>query len=312
MLNFFFEGKIGEMLAPVTGTQNKLFLAIQHQKNDTIQSLINEAGDISRVSEGGLYVIHAAAKFNNFYAMDLVLKYGVDVNLKDVQGNTALHHAARNGNLDMVKVLVERGCSVLAKNNSNQTAYDVSEAHHFVRQYLLPLQFQAESAASYGSVSEPMGVSTNAHYMPSYGLEAVPSSHPSPPTVVPSVPVAVPPSYPIAQAPAPMPRYGGVPSASTASSTPVTRTIQPGTAQRPLWYSIDVGCHRWFPHLCLGSCVAKEVWAREGGHQHSSSSHRVCRRGRWTANSAGGIWDVHYWGSHDTGDCGICAAIRGL
>ena len=40
MFNFLFDGKIGEILAPVTGT-SQLYLAIQHHRNSEVQSLIN-------------------------------------------------------------------------------------------------------------------------------------------------------------------------------------------------------------------------------------------------------------------------------
>lgn len=144
MLNFFFEGRIGEMLAPVTGAHNKLFLAIQHGRNNELQSLMAEIPDPAKLSEGGVAAIHVACKYNNTYALDMLLNMRIDVNLRDANGNTPLHHAARSGWLNLCKYLVERGGNVLIKNHAGQNSYDVSDAHHLVRQYLLPLQFQAE------------------------------------------------------------------------------------------------------------------------------------------------------------------------
>ena len=39
MFNFIFEGKLGEILAPVLPS-NQLYLAIQHHKNGEVQELV--------------------------------------------------------------------------------------------------------------------------------------------------------------------------------------------------------------------------------------------------------------------------------
>jgi hypothetical protein len=54
-----------------------------------------------------------------------------------------LHYAAKYGHVDLCKVLIDRGGSLGKRNKQNQNAYDVAE-NHVVRQYLLPLVFQAE------------------------------------------------------------------------------------------------------------------------------------------------------------------------
>lgn len=73
MFNFIFDGKIGEMLAPV-GASNKLFLAIQHHKNDEIASLVKIDG--LRCANGTLTAFHVASRYNNRYAVDFLLSEG--------------------------------------------------------------------------------------------------------------------------------------------------------------------------------------------------------------------------------------------
>ena len=77
MFNFLFDGKIGEMLAPVTGT-SQLYLAIQHHRNSEVQSLINgQTGySLSQLTEGGVSPIHIACRYNNTFALDLILQQG--------------------------------------------------------------------------------------------------------------------------------------------------------------------------------------------------------------------------------------------
>ena len=73
MFNFIFDGKIGEMLAPVVPT-NKLFLAIQHHKNDEVQQLMLN-NDIQR-NDGGYAAVHVACRYNNKFALEMILSRG--------------------------------------------------------------------------------------------------------------------------------------------------------------------------------------------------------------------------------------------
>lgn len=63
----------------------------------------------------------------------------------DYEGNTVLHWATRGDNLKLVEYLIkEVGCDATVKNATSVTAYDFSE-HARIRQYLLPIQLQAET-----------------------------------------------------------------------------------------------------------------------------------------------------------------------
>ena len=56
----------------------------------------------SHVTEHGLNALHVAARHGQVEIMRMLLDHKVDVNSKDVNGNTALHHAAGAGRLDTV------------------------------------------------------------------------------------------------------------------------------------------------------------------------------------------------------------------
>jgi ankyrin repeat protein len=56
----------------------------------------------------------------------LVEVVGVDVNQRDHEGNTALHHAATRGDNDMIAFLVSKGADVKAVNRSGQTTVDMA------------------------------------------------------------------------------------------------------------------------------------------------------------------------------------------
>ena len=77
MFNFIFDGRIGDILAPVVPT-NKLFLAIQHHKNDEVNKLILN-NDMQRNADGGYSAIHVACRYNNRYALETILSRGNEV-----------------------------------------------------------------------------------------------------------------------------------------------------------------------------------------------------------------------------------------
>jgi len=47
----------------------------------------------------------------------------------DGNRDTLLHHAAFNGNLEMCKLLIDRGANITARNDDDQTPYDLAEHH---------------------------------------------------------------------------------------------------------------------------------------------------------------------------------------
>ncbi|HVQ43020.1 MAG TPA: ankyrin repeat domain-containing protein [Vicinamibacterales bacterium] len=53
---------------------------------------------------------------------------GVDVNIRDADGFTALHHAAARGDNDMIRYLVKKGADVMAVNRAGQTTADMANS----------------------------------------------------------------------------------------------------------------------------------------------------------------------------------------
>ena len=56
----------------------------------------------------------------------LVEEIGVDVNIRDHEGYTALHHAAARGDTEMVRYLVEQGADVMVVSRRGQTTADMA------------------------------------------------------------------------------------------------------------------------------------------------------------------------------------------
>lgn len=76
----FFDNlsKIGEILAPVAGTSSSFFLAIQSHNNVDVQSMLTNSpdADMARAQENGYSAIHCACRFNNLFAVDLIMSRG--------------------------------------------------------------------------------------------------------------------------------------------------------------------------------------------------------------------------------------------
>ncbi len=74
------------------------------------------AGNSHRHAPGGML---AAVKY-------LVEELGADVNARDHEGNTAIHHAASRGDLEMIQYLVSKGADPKAVNREGQTTVDMA------------------------------------------------------------------------------------------------------------------------------------------------------------------------------------------
>ena len=68
--------------------------------------------------------IHQAAKDGNIEAVKLDLADGTDVNTKDDNGRTPLHYATEEGHKEIAELFIAAGANVNAKNNLGGTPLD--------------------------------------------------------------------------------------------------------------------------------------------------------------------------------------------
>ena len=80
----------------------------------------------------------------------LVEQCGADVNLRDANGYTALHHAASRGDNDLVRYLVEKGADVMVVSRKGETTVDMANGPI---QRLSPFPETIALLESYGAIN---------------------------------------------------------------------------------------------------------------------------------------------------------------
>jgi ankyrin repeat protein len=78
----------------------------------------------SRVAQQHQYVHDGWMPAAKYFLEEL----GVDVNIRDADGFTALHHAAARGDNAMIQYLVSKGANVMAVNRAGQTTVDMANS----------------------------------------------------------------------------------------------------------------------------------------------------------------------------------------
>ena len=68
------------------------------------------------LTDGCDYILHIAARWGDYRAVELLLEAGMDVNILGDMDYTALHHAKLGGHENIVQLLLERGASTTLRN----------------------------------------------------------------------------------------------------------------------------------------------------------------------------------------------------
>ena len=72
------------------------------------------------MTEQGLNALHVAARHGQVEIMRMLLDHKVVVNLRDVNGNTALHHAAGAGRFETIIEQKLTGCHIVRFTIANK------------------------------------------------------------------------------------------------------------------------------------------------------------------------------------------------
>ncbi|GAB1439536.1 hypothetical protein MASR2M36_23100 [Providencia sp.] len=84
-------------------------------------------------------ILHLAAQSGRFMQSQLLLKYGLPVNVKDSLGNTPLHDALNSHALDVAELLLVNGADWRTKNDKGLNCKDILSSH-IIKSELLTLE----------------------------------------------------------------------------------------------------------------------------------------------------------------------------
>ena len=106
-----------------------LFEAIQYKDIDMLHRVGNlyPAMNINKLNEDGIAVIHFAAMVGSTIAIEPLLKYGADIDLKDIRGNTPLHYAYIMKRFEFADTALHLGANINLLNKK-----DVSKLKKFL------------------------------------------------------------------------------------------------------------------------------------------------------------------------------------
>jgi ankyrin repeat protein len=94
---------------------------------DLVELLLKHGADPNaRDAQGGTPLYYAARDGCVEVVRILLLRQGADLNARDAEGNTPLHRAAANCRYTLAQLLIQHGADPNAKNNQDKTPLDLA------------------------------------------------------------------------------------------------------------------------------------------------------------------------------------------
>ena len=100
--------------------------AVELENYDVVEFLLSNDIELSR--KGGIYyqtALQDAIFYQYFRIARILINNNADLDIKNIDGDTALHIAARNGYLDIANLLISNGASKNIYNANGETPYDL-------------------------------------------------------------------------------------------------------------------------------------------------------------------------------------------
>jgi ankyrin repeat protein len=117
-----------------------LHLASFFGKTEAARLLLNKGALVNVTSTNQMenMPLHAAAAGRHFEIVKLLIENGAPVNARQHGGWSPLHSAAQNGDIEMAEALVESGADVNARAENNQMPLDLAltKGHQAMVDYL--------------------------------------------------------------------------------------------------------------------------------------------------------------------------------
>jgi ankyrin repeat protein len=107
-----------------------LMFAVKSNRKQAVNLLINFGADINVKGINSCTAIHLAVNNSNVEILKMLIAAGANINAKRNEGNTALHDAVQKNCLDIVKILIAAGADIEITNNQGKTAFDLAQENY--------------------------------------------------------------------------------------------------------------------------------------------------------------------------------------
>ncbi len=105
------------------------FRAVRSENEEAIKRCIGKV-DFNELDDDGLGLVHRMAQSRKLGSLKLLVKYGADINIKgDAEFRkefTALHDAARGGDIVLVRALIDLGANIKASTKYGITPFNLA------------------------------------------------------------------------------------------------------------------------------------------------------------------------------------------
>ncbi|MYK06259.1 MAG: ankyrin repeat domain-containing protein, partial [Synechococcus sp. SB0670_bin_20] len=115
-------------LNPITAGVGALLLLGGGSAWLTGKLLEGQQKDVNGKDEHGTTLLHQAAKEGQVEAVKVLIEAGARLDVKDKQGSTPMHQAAKEGQVEAVKVLIGAGARLNLKDKQGHTPKDCAAA----------------------------------------------------------------------------------------------------------------------------------------------------------------------------------------
>lgn len=107
-------------------TFNPLLSAVTNGQTGVTRILLEAGANTSPDGRDWPSVIHVASRHDRARIIDILVEAGVDPDMKDAEGETALFYAVRNNGFEALRCLLDHDASYTIRNNNGKTPLDLA------------------------------------------------------------------------------------------------------------------------------------------------------------------------------------------
>ena len=104
-----------------------LYIAVRYNNLEVVEALIAAGVNVNRKDRDTLLHEVAWAEDSSTEVAIVLIRAGAYVNIQTPKGNTPLHYAAMNNNVELIRILIVEGANLDVQNNAHQNNYFINK-----------------------------------------------------------------------------------------------------------------------------------------------------------------------------------------